>query len=339
MMLSDPIYGSFEVDEPVVAELLDSKAMRRLSKIGMYATRFPCVNFTDKISRLEHSIGVFLLLRKHGATIEEQIAGLIHDASHSAFSHLIDRVVYDDETLGASGEYGDKIRTRYIAESGIQEILEKHGFDPAYIVDDSHFMMKELPLPDVCADRLDYTLRDLLPGRNFDGWTTPEGVRVISDSLTVTDGRFAFKTLTSARRFARLYSYMDRTLWGSYDAAKLYHVLSRALRMAMGKGVLKFADLYEYGDEEVIDILRRAKDPEIEGLLSILDLPPAEFARYPFGDGKYVVKVRRVDPLFIDSGRARRYSERDKQYAASLASLPKFMAIQPAFCHKIAKAR
>jgi HD superfamily phosphohydrolase len=337
MILSDPIYGEFKVGEPVVADLLESKAMRRLAGVGMFAVRFPCSRFVDNISRLEHSIGVFLLLRKYGAPIEEQVAGLIHDVSHSAFSHLVDHVVYGDSLAAARGEYGDEIRARYALESGISRILEKHGFDPARVMDDRNFPMKELPAPDICADRIDYTLRDMLPGRNFDRWGAP---KELADSLCVSGGRFAFKTLSSARRFAKLYSYMDRALWSEFSAQKLYHVFGRALKSAIARGILKFEDLYEYGDEEIISTLRRAGDAELDGLLSILDLPPDEFLKHPRAmDERYVAKIRRVDPLFMSGGRARRLSERDGRYAASLASLSKYMEIQPAFCANYAKAR
>ena len=33
-----------------------------------------------------------LLIKKLGGSVEEQIAGLLHDVSHTAFSHVIDYV-------------------------------------------------------------------------------------------------------------------------------------------------------------------------------------------------------------------------------------------------------
>lgn len=40
----------------------------------------------------DHSMGVFVILRARGAPLEEQIAGLLHDVSHTAFSHVGDWV-------------------------------------------------------------------------------------------------------------------------------------------------------------------------------------------------------------------------------------------------------
>ena len=41
----------------------------------------------------EHSLGVYLLLRRLGADRREQVAGLLHDISHTAFSHAVDFLI------------------------------------------------------------------------------------------------------------------------------------------------------------------------------------------------------------------------------------------------------
>lgn len=68
--------------------------MQRLKGISQF--RIPDkYYFKDNYSRFEHSIGVMVLLGKLGASQEEQIAGLLHDVSHKAFSHVYDWVVVD----------------------------------------------------------------------------------------------------------------------------------------------------------------------------------------------------------------------------------------------------
>ncbi|NQV13734.1 MAG: HD domain-containing protein [Parcubacteria group bacterium] len=89
MKYQDRIYGSVEIKEPVILELIACPAIQRLKEIdcaGYMRAHFPDI----ERSRFEHSMGVFLLLRKYNASLEEQIAGLIHDVSHSAFSHCVD---------------------------------------------------------------------------------------------------------------------------------------------------------------------------------------------------------------------------------------------------------
>ncbi|HEY0175824.1 MAG TPA: HD domain-containing protein, partial [Pedobacter sp.] len=88
--VNDPIYGTFELPE-IFDDLLNSKAMQRLGKIHHSGAVF-LVNPDICHTRLEHSIGVMLLIRMLGGTELEQIAGLLHDISHTAFSHVGDYV-------------------------------------------------------------------------------------------------------------------------------------------------------------------------------------------------------------------------------------------------------
>ncbi len=94
MLYKDKIYGQTEISEPVVLELINSPSMQRLkgvSQHGHFEPYFPNTAF----SRFEHSLGVFILLKKFGAGLPEQIAGLLRDVSHTAFSHVADYVFSD----------------------------------------------------------------------------------------------------------------------------------------------------------------------------------------------------------------------------------------------------
>lgn len=92
MICCDRIYGVLNVEEPVFAEIIAAPTFQRLQGINM-GPWVPCRPFYSiPVSRYHHSIGVFMLLRRHGAPLAEQIAGLIHDVSHTAFSHLSDRL-------------------------------------------------------------------------------------------------------------------------------------------------------------------------------------------------------------------------------------------------------
>ena len=53
------------------------------------------LGITQPITRYEHSVGVMLLARRVGGGLREQVAALLHDVSHTAFSHVIDHVFHD----------------------------------------------------------------------------------------------------------------------------------------------------------------------------------------------------------------------------------------------------
>ncbi len=76
MLITDALYGSFEIDG-VLEELILSEPVQRLKGIYQAGASF-LVNSKWNISRFEHSIGVMLLIKKFGGSVEEQIAGLLH---------------------------------------------------------------------------------------------------------------------------------------------------------------------------------------------------------------------------------------------------------------------
>ncbi|MGL5642811.1 MAG: HD domain-containing protein, partial [Paraclostridium sp.] len=86
----DYIYGEFELED-VLIELINCDAVQRLKYIHQVGATY-LIKEELNVNRLEHSIGVMLLIRMLGGSLKEQIAGLLHDISHTAFSHVIDFV-------------------------------------------------------------------------------------------------------------------------------------------------------------------------------------------------------------------------------------------------------
>lgn len=83
MQISAPLYGTFEISEPVLVDLINSPELQRLKKISMAGYYPGCPSFCNPdYNRYNHSLGVFMLLRRFKAPLLEQIAGLIHDISH-----------------------------------------------------------------------------------------------------------------------------------------------------------------------------------------------------------------------------------------------------------------
>ena len=90
MLIKDIVYGDVEIDEPVLIELINSDALQRLKHINQAgASKYI---MPKPVTRFEHCVGAMILLKRLGASLEEQIAGLLHDVPHTAFSHVIDFV-------------------------------------------------------------------------------------------------------------------------------------------------------------------------------------------------------------------------------------------------------
>ncbi len=119
----ETFYGTIEVSEPVLLEIIESKPMQRLKGVHQYGISYYTTH-REEYNRFDHSVGVFAILRLKGASLHEQIAGLLHDVSHTVFSHAGD-YVYNPTTPQES--YQDDIHSWFLQKYGIGEILKKHG--------------------------------------------------------------------------------------------------------------------------------------------------------------------------------------------------------------------
>ncbi|GIW57621.1 MAG: hypothetical protein KatS3mg083_566 [Candidatus Dojkabacteria bacterium] len=216
-------------------ELINSKTLQRLKDIdqaGYFEPHFPgCAH-----SRFEHSVGVYLLLKIYGAPLEEQIAGLIHDVSHSAFSHCIDYVL--DDGSQKEQNHQDNVFEEFVRKSEIPEILGKYGFDLDYILDDKNFPLKERDLPDLCADRIDYSLRTATVLRKI------ENGKYFIDNLSAENGRWIFKNFESAEKYAELFLWLNTEYYAGLPSAVMFRSVGDYLRYALSQNYISEDDLY-----------------------------------------------------------------------------------------------
>ena len=96
-----------------------------------------------------------LLALKFGSSLEEQIKALLHDISHSAFFHVIDYVLGNENK-----NWHDIIQDKFLEKNDLIEIFERYGLDVKGIMS-TYYETLDADLPDLSYDRLDYTLRDM----------------------------------------------------------------------------------------------------------------------------------------------------------------------------------
>lgn len=115
--VTDLIYGTFELPQ-IFEDLLASTAVQRLGDIHHSGAIF-LVNPAICHKRLEHAVGVMLLIRVLGGSELEQIAGLLHDISHTTFSHVGDYIVDNKEE-----NYHEQLFESVLKNSEIPAIME-----------------------------------------------------------------------------------------------------------------------------------------------------------------------------------------------------------------------
>ena len=101
----------------------------------------------------------------------------------------------------------------------IPAILSKHGLIPEDIFEEANYPLLELPAPAVCADRLDYGIRDSL---SFGFLTLSEAKSIAQDLRVSSEGRFCFKSLKWARKLSEAYMQSDEFAWSNPLHSVLY---------------------------------------------------------------------------------------------------------------------
>jgi hypothetical protein len=308
MIVDDRIYGRFEITQPVLIELMGAGTVVRLKDVSQrgYPAFVECSSPVH-YSRYEHSIGCMLLLRKLGAGLEEQIAGLLHDVSHTAFSHTVDWA-FGDPTRE---DYQDSILAQYINASPLAQILKRHGYDSSEISsleETDRFGLMERKIPQLCADRIDYTLRDCHYSLGCDAGS-------FLDHLTVSVGHIAFDSYEMALKFGETYMRCQKELWGSQGNAVRYYIIGRMMKEAVESGVVSRKDLH-LTETEFIDAVRRSGNEHVN---SLMDLAFGHIDYKIANDGiRLNKKFRYVDPEFVQNGKNRRVSEVNPKYGKML---------------------
>ena len=224
MVYDDPIYGRETIVEQVLLDLLNSTAIGRLRGVLQHGVT-ALLEITKPITRFEHSVGVMLLVRRVGGGLTEQVAALLHDVSHTAFSHVIDHVFHDQGTQS----YHEQKKEWWIAQTDVPAVLAKHDLTWRDFLDDEPFPLLEQPLPRLCADRLDYFLRD---GSAL-GLMSAAEVRSVLEHLIVADGRMALNDVPTARMLGERFMAADDSSWSNPHELVLYELTARAIRAAL----------------------------------------------------------------------------------------------------------
>ena len=311
VVVDDVIYGRHVVSEPVLVELLRSPTVARLAGIHQHGIS-GLLGLTPKMTRLEHCIGAFLLVRMVGAAVDEQVAALLHDVSHTTMSHVV------DFALSEPGQSFHEVhKERFINTTELPAILTKHGFGDLKPLQEELYPLVEMPAPHLCADRLDYSLRDIF---GLGHARLDETQRIVASLKALPDPSSPHRLLVLqdqelALLLARGYMACDRDVWGNPAHGDLYTRTAELMASLIKGGGVQEEELWTLSDEafwarmrqETDDEGRRAMDRlESEGLPDEKGLPLPRSA-----------KIRTIDPdVCVSPGVARPLSAIVPSYAA-----------------------
>ena len=225
------------------------------------------------------------------------MAGLLHDISHTAFSHAVDFVFTSEEQ-----DHHEQLKPLMLERPDLARALARLGYSPREFYDDSIYPLLEQPIPLLCADRLDYFLRDGLAC----GVVTSDFVERLLGCLAVVDKKIVLRDVEVARQAAALFATMNRDWWASPTEAFIYNEFADALREGLRLGVLEHDDLMTE-DLLVLAKLDASGSRKIaRKLKTIRNLRPESTQGYV---PRIVPKERWLDPPVLIGGAVQRLSE------------------------------
>lgn len=316
------IYGKAEISEPVIIELLASQAMERLKHINQHGIN-DIVRPEFAFSRYEHSVGVFFLTRMFGADLHEQVAALLHDASHTVFSHVGDLVFAGAGENGEASAYQDDIHEWYIAQTDVAPILARYGM--THVVSDAaknEFRLLEQEYPDICADRLDYVLRTA----RLAGLITASEIIDLLAHLHFEQDKWYFDDATWAKKFSDCCIWLTRFMYGAPWNIFLYKLASDAFKHALQIGVVTAHEMHFSYDEPIWQCIVSANDALLQQLLRRIDCYEDGYAMSDGTDYDYMYrpKCRVVDPLVKTETGFKRLSDVDPVFAVSYQEIRRY---------------
>lgn len=308
--LISTLYGDYTLTHPVLLELINCEPFKRLKSIHQYGV-VKFIQPTEEYSRFDHSLGVFLLLNKAAVSLEEQISGLLHDVSHTVFSHVGD-YVFEERYPGSS--YQDDIHLWYLEESGISDILKKHGFKAEDIYHKQEkFKALDQPLPKLCADRIEYNLQ----GGLLRGLITKQEFHAINEDLEFEAGEWSLSDQAMAKKLAMASLIMTETLWAAPWEALSYKFAAEALRESFETKEVTFDEFHFSTDEIVWNKLLNSKTPEIMELMDKVVHIHDRYELVEKGKEDFILKLkfRGINPKVRTDGAKIALTKLDEEFA------------------------
>ena len=319
-ILLETIYGDYLVAEPLIT-LINSSVVQRLKKISMRGPVEYVMPYNKFISRYDHSIGVLALLIKYGADTTTQIAGLLHDVSHTVFSH-VGELVFNHSCHKDS--YQDKIHEWFLKKQGLDVLLNELGFSLNDILhkSDRHRMLEQ-DLPDICVDRLEYNLYTAF----VSGKIGKSDIKFILDNLIFKDEKWFFINIEAANKFSYISIQFTELEWASAWGLFVYKEFANALKRAVEIKLITLDDVHFSTDDIVLKKLKESKDKIILNNLDKVFNYKEYFEVGTENDHDKIMrgKFRGINPLIMVGNKLERLTDLDDKFKSEFYRVKRLM--------------
>ena len=243
---------------------INTPEMKRIGKIGMNCGTDYTKIFNNKYfyTRLEHSIGVALIIWNFTKDKKQSLSGLFHDIATPCFSHCID-FLHKDYLKQESTEE----KTKKIIENSkeIMNLLNKDNILLDEVCNYKIYPIADNKSPRLSADRLEYTLSS---GMTFSQVWNIEDIKKIYSNLVIIKNddnidEICFKDKKIAEKFVYGASIMWKMFQSSEDKIVM-QFLADTIKIMSNENIFKEEDLYIYSEKEIIKKIENCGIKEIE---------------------------------------------------------------------------
>jgi uncharacterized protein len=302
LTIQDRVYGEHTFTSKLIIDLINSPQVQRLKGISQFGPPDKWY-FKTGFSRFEHSIGVAILLAKLGASIEVQATGLLHDAGHTAFSHVADWLFGNPEDEGLN----DRLYYQTISSGEISSILRRNSIPPSSIKNITDFPILKRNIPNMCADSIDYCLRELIINGQ------KEKSQQILKNLSVFDEKIIFTSKEPAKLYANEFNKLNNEHWTGWKAVTVYTIMKRMFTLALDNDIITRED-FSKTDQHILNKVYSCQIPEIHEDIKILETQTYQPAEHP-------KKIRFCDPEFLQDEKLIKLSQVDKEFANKIKEI------------------
>lgn len=296
-----------------IYEYVEAPELRRLSGVSIACGTDHTKIFNNRIfySRLDHSVGVALIIWHFTKDKKQTLAGLFHDIANPAFSHCIDFLHGDYETQ----ESTEEPTTRIIANSEyIMNLLNRDNIKLEEVDDYKLYPIADNNTPQVSADRLEYTFSNGFTMRNI--WEKGE-IKKIYDNITVLkneDGidEIGFKNPQIAEYFVD----KIKDLWEDWISDRdrfVMQCIADIVKMMVKNELICEEDFYNLSEHQILEIGKSSNNEKIRGFIKSFEEATEVYRAEEKVNDKYCINVkgkhRYINPLTISNGKTVRIAD------------------------------
>lgn len=275
---------------------LECPSLIRLKNIGYfcgmdYASK-DIYNFSEYITRFDHSLSAALLTYNLTKNKEMTLAGLFHDIATPCFSHVIDYMNEDYENQESTEEFTENIIRN---DTYLNNCLEKDNININNIINFKQYPIVDNNRPKLCADRIDGVI---LTGI---GWTKNINYsdinKIVSDlaifSNEENELEIGFQSIDVARKVIEVSKSIDIYCHSDEDNYMM-QLLAKITKLSIDKKLISYDDLFRKNEEELFKHFKNDNNQELLELINIFetikkeDIPSTRIEK---------VKVRSLYPL------------------------------------------